>query len=146
MIVPDEMIEMTMKCVESSSLHANTFSQNVMDRFLDMIDLDVYLGRIRKEYERKSNLMLDLLDDHMSPELRWNRPNGGMFIFVRTKEGTDAMRLYEAALKRKLVVMPGHPFHINGGENTIRLNFATANDEEIKEGVNRFAKAYSDAF
>jgi 2-aminoadipate transaminase len=146
MIVPDEMVDITMKCVESSSLHANTFSQNVMCRYLEMTDLDAYLGRIRKEYERKSILMLDLLDDHMPPELRWNTPSGGMFIWLRTKEGTDAMRLFDSALKKKLVVMPGRPFHINGGGNTIRLNFATAADEEIKEGVKRLASAYADAF
>jgi len=146
MIVPDEMEEMAMKCVESSSLHANSFSQNVMDAYLRITDIDAYLRRIRKEYQRKSVLMLDLLKDHLPPELRWNTPNGGMFIWLRTKEGTDAMRLYESALKKKLVLMPGRPFHINGGVNTIRLNFATAGDEEIKEGVRRLASAYRGLF
>jgi len=146
MIVPDEMVEMTMKCVESSSLHANSFSQNVMDRFLEDLDMDAYLGRLRKEYKRKSKLMLDLLKDRMPPEVQWNTPSGGMFIWLRTKEGTDAMKLFDSALKKKLVVMPGRPFHINGGMNTIRLNFATAGDEEIKEGVKRLASAYRGLF
>jgi len=146
MIVPDEMIEMTMKCIESSSLHANSFSQNIMDRFLENLDFDAYIGKLRKEYKRKCALMLDLLDDHLPSELKWNRPNGGMFIWLRTPKGTDAMKLFDAALKNKLVVMPGKPFHVNGGENTIRLNFATADDEEIKEGVRRLAKAYDGLF
>ena len=146
MIVPDEMIDVTMKCVESSCLHANTLSQNVMDRFLDSIDLDSYLKRIRSEYKRKRDIMLDLLDDHLPSELEWNRPDGGMFIWLRMKEHDDAMKLYESALKEKLVVMPGRPFHINGGDNTIRLNFATAGEEEIKEGVKRLAKAYEGLF
>jgi len=142
MIVPDEMIDTTMKCVESSCLHANPLSQNVMDRFLSSIDLDSYLGRIRNEYKRKRDIMLDLLKDNLPSELEWNTPDGGMFIWLRMKEGADAMKLFESALRMKLVVMPGRPFHINGGGNTIRLNFATAGDEEIKEGVARLAKAY----
>jgi len=146
MIVPDEMVDITMKCIESSSLHANSFSQNVMDRFLGDIDLDAYLRPIRQEYKRKRDLMLDLLDDHLPSELEWNRPDGGMFIWLRMKKGSDAMKLYESALRRKLVVMPGRPFHINGGENTIRLNFATAGEEEIKESMKRLAKAYEDPF
>ncbi|MDR2866157.1 MAG: PLP-dependent aminotransferase family protein [Methanomassiliicoccaceae archaeon] len=146
MIVPDDMIEMTMKCIESSLLHANTFSQAVMNKYLEMFDLDAHLRRIRKEYKRKCGLMLDLLDDHLPSELIWNRPNGGMFIWLRTKEGTDAMKLYDSALKNKLVVMPGRPFHIDGGMNTIRLNYATADDEDIKEGVGRLAKAYEGLF
>jgi 2-aminoadipate transaminase len=146
LIVPDEMIGMTMKCIESSSLHANSFSQCVMNRFLDNLDFETYIGKLRREYKRKRDLMLDLLDDHLPSELKWNRPSGGMFIWLRTKEGTDAMRFFDAALKNKLVVMPGRPFHVNGGENTIRLNFATAGDEEIKEGVKRLAKAYDGLF
>ena len=142
MIVPDEMTEMAMKCVESSSLHANSFSQNVMNCFLERTDMDSYLGKIRTEYKRKSSLMLDLMNDHLPSDLRWNTPSGGMFILLRTKDGTNAMRLYESALRKKLVVMPGRPFHINGGENTIRLNYATADDEEIKEGIRRLASAY----
>jgi 2-aminoadipate transaminase len=69
-----------------------------------------------------------------------------MFIWLRTPEGTDAMKLFDSALKQKLVVMPGKPFHVNGGDNTIRLNFATANDNEIREGVKRLAKAYKGLF
>jgi 2-aminoadipate transaminase len=146
MIVPDEMTDMTMKCVESSSLHANTFSQHVMDRFLEQNDIDAYLRVQRREYKRKCKLMLDLLDEKIPPGAEWNTPSGGMFIWMRLKEGTDAMRLYDSALKHKLVVMPGRPFHINGGMNTIRLNFATACDREIEEGVGRLASAYADAF
>ncbi|MCL2786778.1 MAG: PLP-dependent aminotransferase family protein [Methanomassiliicoccaceae archaeon] len=146
MIVPDGMTDTATKFIESSSLHANTFSQNVMNRYLETTDIDAYLNRIRKEYKRKSRLMLDLLNDHLPSELRWNEPNGGMFIWLRTPEGTDAMQLYEAALRKKLVVMPGRPFHITGGASTIRLNFATAGDEEIKEGVGRLASAYEGLF
>ena len=146
MIVPDEMRDITTKFIESSSLHANTFSQNIMNRYLEMNDLDAYLRRIRNEYKRKSRLMLDLMEDHLSPELSWNEPNGGMFILLRLKEGYDAMELFNSALKKKLVVMPGRPFHISGGENTIRLNFATADDENIKEGVRRLADAYQGLF
>ncbi|MCL2607634.1 MAG: PLP-dependent aminotransferase family protein [Methanomassiliicoccaceae archaeon] len=146
MIVPDEMTDITMKCIESSSLHANTFSQHIMNRFLEQTDLDAYLKELRKEYKRKCMLMLDLLGDHLPSELEWNTPNGGMFIWLKLKEGADAMRLFESALNKKLVIMPGRPFHINGGGNTIRLNFATADDEEMKEGVRRLSAAYGGLF
>ena len=144
-IVPDELILYVKKAMEASCLHANTFSQAVMDRFLENNDLSKYLVPIRQEYQRKCSLMLDLLDDHI-PGGRWNRPEGGMFIWFRTPEGTDAMKLFDAALKEKVVVMPGRPFHVRGGENTIRLNFATASDEEMKEGMRRLARAYSSLF
>jgi len=145
MIVPDELVPYVKRSMEASCLHANTFSQAVMDRFLENNDLSRYLIPIRKEYRRKCGLMLDLLADHIHGG-RWNRPEGGMFIWFRTPKGTDAMRFFDAALKEKAVIMPGKPFHVRGGENTIRLNFATASDEEMKEGMGRLARAYSSVF
>lgn len=145
MIVPDEMKDAVRTSMEASCLHANSFSQAVMNRFLERNDLSEYLRPIRAEYKRKRDLMLDLLDDS-GMDARWNVPEGGMFIWFRTPEGTDAMRLFDECLKRKLVIMPGRPFHVRGGENTIRLNFATSSDEEIKTGVGTLGKAFSDLF
>jgi len=145
MIVPDELVPFVKRSLEASCLHANTFSQAVMDRFLENNDLSKYLIPIRREYQRKCRLMLDLLKDSI-PQGRWNEPEGGMFIWFRTPDGTDAMRLYEAALKEKVVIMPGRPFHVRGGGNTIRLNYATASDEEMKEGMGRLARAFSSVF
>ena len=144
MIVPDEMTDEVRTSLEAACLHANSFSQAVLNRFLEKNDLDAYLRPIRKEYERKCRLMLDLMNDHLPSDLEWNEPDGGMFIWMRTPEGTDAMRLFEASLKRKLVIMPGRPFHVRGGENTIRLNYATASDKEMKEGMEKLAKACAD--
>ena len=67
--------------------------------------------------------------------MRWNEPDGGMYVWLRTPDGTDAMRLFETLIENHLVVMPGKPFHVRGGENTIRLNFATPSEEKIAEGT-----------
>lgn len=146
MIVPDEMLDQTRTSMEASCLHANTFSQAIMNRFLEKNDLTTYLKPIRSEYRRKRDLMLDLLADNMPGGASWNTPEGGMFIWFKTPGGTDSMKLFDACLKRKLVIMPGRPFHVSGGENTIRLNYATASDEEMKEGMRNMAKAWADAF
>lgn len=146
MIVPDWMIPQCKISIESGCLHSGLFAQKVVDRYLDNNDYDAYLKPIRAEYKRKKNLFLDLMSDDLPDTMRWNDPTGGMFIWLRTPDGTDAMRLYEEALKHKLVIMPGHPFHVNGGENTIRLNFATADDEQIKEGMGILAASCRETF
>lgn len=146
MVVPDWLIEQTKVSLEAGCLHAGSFSQRIMDRFLENHDLNAYLKPIRAEYKRKKNVFLELMEDHLPDDLRWNDPNGGMFIWLRTPDGTDATRLYEESLKNKLVIMPGHPFHVRGGENTIRLNFATASDEDMERGISILAKSYKSVF
>jgi 2-aminoadipate transaminase len=42
-------------------------------------------------------------------------------------------------------VLPGLPFYTNGGEtNTIRMNFSTASEEQIQEGMERHARVMED--
>ena len=146
MIVPDELKEPIRKSLEASSLHANTFSQAIMNRFLELNNLSEYLKPIQREYGRKCKLMLDLLNDTFKDGPSWNEPDGGMFIWFKTLNGTDATKLFESALKQKVVIMPGKPFHVRGGENTIRLNYATASDEDMKEGIERLRTAYRGIF
>ena len=44
------------------------------------------------------------------------------------------------------MVMPGHPFHVRGGANTIRLNFATPSDEQIADGMRVLGAACRDLY
>lgn len=146
MVVPDWLLPKATQFLEAFCLQAGSFTQRVMDRFLADNDLDTYLGPIRAEYLRKKELFSDLMEDMLPESFSWNDPDGGMFIWLRTPEGTDAGRLVDSALEKKVVLMPGKPFHVRGGDNTVRLNFATASDEDMKEGMRRLSRAASDAF
>ena len=135
MVVPDWMVAKAGRSLEACCLQSNTFCQRVIDRFLQDNDYDAYLQGLRRGYARKKKVFLDAMDDNLPDTVSWNDPDGGMFVWLRTPEGTDAMRLYERLLEGKLVVMPGRPFHVRGGANTIRLNFATPTDEQIAAGM-----------
>ena len=135
MVVPDWMVAKAGRSLEACCLQSNTFCQRVIDRFLQDNDYDAYLQGLRRGYARKKKVFLDAMEDNLPDTVSWNDPDGGMFVWLRTPEGTDAMRLYERLLEGKLVVMPGKPFHVRGGANTIRLNFATPTDEQIAAGM-----------
>ena len=135
MVVPDWMVAKAGRSLEACCLQSNTFCQRVIDRFLRDNDYDAYLQGLRRGYARKKKVFLDAMEDNLPDTVSWNDPDGGMFVWLRTPEGTDAMRLYERLLEGKLVVMPGKPFHVRGGANTIRLNFATPTDEQIAAGM-----------
>ena len=135
MVVPDWMVAKAGRSLEACCLQSNTFCQRVIDRFLQDNDYDASLQGLRRGYARKKKVFLDAMEDNLPDTVSWNDPDGGMFVWLRTPEGTDAMRLYERLLEGKLVVMPGRPFHVRGGANTIRLNFATPTDEQIAAGM-----------
>ncbi len=135
MAVPDSMVSTVSTFVEAGCLHSGSLSQCILDRFLEHNDLDDFLVPVRAEYKRKKQLFLDLMEEHIPEEMSWNDPKGGMFVWLKAPEGFDAMKIYQSAMEKGLVIMPGKPFHVRGGENTIRLNYATAGDEDIKKGM-----------
>ena len=135
MVAPEWMHSRASRSMEAASLQSNTFCQRVIDRFLANNDYDVYLEKVRKGYRQKRDIFLNAMEDCLPDSVSWNHPDGGMFVWLMTPEGTDAMKLHTACIERGLVVMPGQPFHVRGGENTIRLNYATPDEDAINKGM-----------
>ncbi|WP_038039987.1 2-aminoadipate transaminase [Thermus tengchongensis] len=100
------------------------------------------LENIRATYRAKAGAMLAALDREMPKEVRYTRPQGGMFVWVELPEGLSAEALFQQAIAENVAFVPGGPFFAGGGgENTLRLSYATMGPEGIVEGVRRLAKA-----
>ncbi|MBR4504220.1 MAG: PLP-dependent aminotransferase family protein [Candidatus Methanomethylophilaceae archaeon] len=141
MVVPEWMRSQAGKSLEAMSLQSGSFCQKVVDRFLQEHDYDGYLRNLRKAYRAKKEFFLDAMEDELPGYMEWNDPQGGMFVWLKSPEGTEAMRIFDAALNRKLVVMPGKPFHVRGGDNALRLNFATPSEDQIRIGMKALGEA-----
>ncbi|TFU26803.1 2-aminoadipate transaminase [Thermus tengchongensis] len=100
------------------------------------------LEKIRATYRAKAGAMLEALAREMPKEVRYTRPQGGMFVWMELPEGLSAEALFQQAIAENVAFVPGGPFFAGGGgENTLRLSYATMGPEGIVEGVRRLAKA-----
>jgi 2-aminoadipate transaminase len=53
----------------------------------------------------------------------------------------DTVELLKLAVKEKVAFVPGRPFYpINGGHNTMRLNFSYGTNAMIVEGIARLGR------
>jgi DNA-binding transcriptional MocR family regulator len=75
------------------------------------------------------------------PDLRVNRPSGGLHLWVRLPDGTDDTALAEAALRAGVLVSAGRPFFpAEASAPHLRISYGTAASEaELMEGVRRLA-------
>ncbi|TDC71193.1 PLP-dependent aminotransferase family protein [Actinomadura sp. GC306] len=75
------------------------------------------------------------------PELRVNRPSGGLHLWARLPDGTDDTALAEAALRAGVLVSAGRPFFpAEASAPHLRISYGTAASEaELVEGVRRLA-------
>ncbi|HEU5024340.1 MAG TPA: PLP-dependent aminotransferase family protein, partial [Spirillospora sp.] len=75
------------------------------------------------------------------PELRTNRPAGGLHLWARLPDGLDDVAVAEAALRAGVLVSAGRPFFpAEAPAPFLRLSYGSAASEaELAEGVRRLA-------
>ena len=141
MVVTDDALrDVAVRAKQAADLHTSTFTQQVMARYLADNDISRHIGRICRRYGDQCAVMCDALDGAMPEGLRYDRPEGGMFVWIELPKGYRAMDLFDQAIAAKVAFVPGTPFYVDGtGENTLRLNFSNSDPKRIREGVDRLA-------
>ncbi|HBY08433.1 MAG TPA: aminotransferase [Chloroflexi bacterium] len=142
---PAEVIRKFVQGKQGADLHSPTINQFVAYQASKDGFLDQYIEKIRAIYGERRLVMLAALKEYFPAGMKWTRPEGGMFLWVTLPEGTDAAKILQKAIQRKVAFVPGGPFHPNGGgENTMRLNFSNATPEMIREGISRLGQVLQD--
>ncbi len=140
LLAPEPVLQQFNVAKQAADLHSNYLCQVVMHRYLSGFDLDAHVRRVAAIYGERCRVMCDLLDDRFTAGVTHTTPEGGMFLMAFLPEQISAMRVFEEGVRRKVAVLPGVPFYVNGGgDHCIRLNFSRSKEEEIMEGMERLA-------
>ncbi|MER3555244.1 MAG: 2-aminoadipate aminotransferase [Meiothermus sp.] len=140
-IAPKVVTRKLVQAKQGTDLHTPSFNQMLVYE-VAKAGLGPQIERIRAKYEKNRNIMHEALTANMPPAIRWNRPEGGMFLWLRLPEGMAATELFKRSIEQKVAFVPGDPFHANGGgENTLRLSFSQAGEAQIREGIARLGQA-----
>ncbi len=76
----------------------------------------------------------------------WNRPDGGMFLWLRLPEGMSALQLLPRAVERNVAFVPGAAFYADQPDDrTLRLSFVTASQGQIRTAIAALAAAIREA-
>jgi 2-aminoadipate transaminase len=139
-VAPPEVIRKMVMTKQGADLHTATFNQMVAYEVAKGGFLDEHVKIIRATYKERRDVMLEMMDELFPPEVRYTRPQGGMFLWGIMPEGMDAAEVFKVAVQKKVAFVPGAAFHANGGgDNTMRLNFSFSSPDTIREGVTRLS-------
>jgi 2-aminoadipate transaminase len=145
-IAPEEVISKLIQAKQGADLHTSTFNQIIAHEVSQHDFLDSHIERIREVYSKRRNIMLEMIDEFFPQEAQFTRPQGGLFLWGSFPEWINTTELLPIAVEKKVAYVPGSPFFPNGGgENTLRLNFSNASDEEIMKGMNRLGEVFKTA-
>ncbi|WP_309102027.1 PLP-dependent aminotransferase family protein [Microbacterium sp.] len=127
---------------QAGDLHTSTVDQAAAAHYLESGRGEPALERIRQEYGRRRDAMLDALPAALPAGSRWNRPDGGMFIWARLPGGADATDLLTTALAHDVAFVPGAPFFAGTPDRrALRLSFTTYAPDRIRDGLSRLGTA-----
>lgn len=148
-VVPQELIEPLSIVKESADIDTATFTQRLVNAYLESDQLPAHLAGLREQYNARRETMARALADYFPDEARWNVPASGFFFWVEFPSQVDLDKLFKIAIEREQVAfIPGCAFGVNGaGRQTqsMRLNFSNSTPALIEEGIARLAKVLKES-
>lgn len=146
LIANPELLSKAVMCKQFSDAHTSTFAQATAAQYLQAGHMPATLAKVRKVYAARAQTMMDALRSELGNAVQFTAPQGGLFLWVRlTGNGgqlADANVLAKKGIEQGVAFVPGAPFFSQHPDvATLRLSFATADEDKIREGVARLAQA-----
>lgn len=128
---------------QAADVHTNSLAQAIVNAYISEGLLLPAIARAIPVYREKRDVMLAALGREMPDSFAFTRPDGGLFVWGEFSDGTSAVAKFRAAVENKVAFVSGTDFFADGsGENTMRLNFSNATEEQIELGVKRLAEVF----
>ncbi len=145
-VAAEPMIEKLVQAKQSADLHTSTIDQFLAYEVARDGFLEEHIPVICNVYRERRDVMLAAMERYFPPEVKWTRPEGGLFLMVTMPEYIDSVELLGEAVEHKVAFVPGTDFHVDGtGHNTMRLNFSNSGPDMIEEGIRRLGSLMKDA-
>lgn len=138
-----DFIERYVMIKQAMDLHTSNLSQREINKFMELYDLDAHIEVIKKVYKNRRDLAISQLKINLGEQIEFTVPEGGLFTWITLPEGMKSRELLERCIQKSVAFVPGDAFFPNGGgENTFRMNFSNATEEQLIEGIKRLSEAY----
>jgi 2-aminoadipate transaminase len=142
LVLPEPLAARVERLATSTYISPALFSQATVYEFLRRGAFTRNIALVRSLLRARRDALLEGLDRHLAGAgARWNRPEGGYFLWLELPDGVDSTRLLEAA--DGVTFVPGRDFFPRGGggHSAARLAFSFASPAALAEAAARLAGA-----
>jgi DNA-binding transcriptional MocR family regulator len=142
MTVPAELMKHVLLAKQINDTHTSAISQMVAFHFLNAGSLEPALSRARHFYAKQSIVMQRAINLELADfDIVTTPPKGGMFQWINLPN-VDVHALLARSIEQGVAFVPGPHFFVDrSGFSALRLSFASANVDQIEEGIRRLARA-----
>jgi 2-aminoadipate transaminase len=137
---PGEEIAKLAKRANETYISPNMLAEAIVLELCRSGALDRNIEFVRGALRDRRDALVEALREQI-PEAEFVVPEGGYFLWLDLAAGTDTTALLAEAKAEAVGFVAGPDFMIDGGENSLRLSFASVPPDRIPEGVARIARA-----
>lgn len=122
---------------QATDVHTATLNQALVDVYLRRGLLYKTVNAVKPIYKEKKDAMIAAMERYFPKEIKFTRPEGGLFIWCEGAKTLDmASELMNVVKEKKVAYVAGDAFFADGsGKNTFRLNYSNASFEQIEKGI-----------
>ena len=137
-----DIIDRVVVVKQVNDVHTTLLTQMMVTEFINNNDFNAQVEKGCKLYKEKCELMLKTMDETFPEGVKYTRPDGGIFLWCTLPEGYDTGVIFEKALEKGVAFVPGRTCNIDidAPSNCFRLNYSTASNEKIVEGIKILAE------
>lgn len=117
---------------------ASSISQAIVADWLDTGAYDDYLITLRQALRERRDLVLEMLELHFKDLCTWEKPAGGLYIWLKLNKTIQMSQLFKNALDEKILLNPGEIYDYEKSQY-LRLSYAYATKEELTSALPRLA-------
>ena len=142
LVAPTEFVTKMTPIKQAIDTNTSALTQSLIYHFCKRGLLDGQITKINAAYKRKRDIMFATFDRYMPSEVEWTSPDGGMFAWLSLPPRLDASDIFLKAIDAKVAVVPGagfYPNEANAPSNEMRINWVSANEEQIQVGMRTLA-------
>ena len=134
--MPARLTHRLLQVKQLTDISTSGLTQRVFDLYLRQGIWQKHIAALRRSYSTQFDFLCQQAARTLPPEIQWQRPCGGLSLWLRLPQTEDAAQFTAAARARGLLVTDGTDFFPRRTDrHHIRISFATLSLQQIEAGL-----------
>jgi 2-aminoadipate transaminase len=151
-VVPDSLLSTILRIKANHDFGSPHLLQKLMVEVLSGPHYESHLLTIRRRYLRKSRAMISAMKKFFPESYHWETPEGGLNAWVvlpRKRRTGLKSRIFKEALNQNVLYVPGSLCYAEDSSrlkpnHEMRVSFGSASEPDIREGIRRLGRVFSE--
>ncbi|MEB6550812.1 PLP-dependent aminotransferase family protein [Heyndrickxia sporothermodurans] len=134
-VAPEPVIQRLADIKMQTDYGSSAFSQEIVAHWIATGLYESHILQLREQLKLRATFVEEILEQQFQHIATWEKSEGGFYIWLRFNEPIVNKALFLNLLKKNVLINPGYIYDTSDLHH-IRLSYAYASLEELKEGLN----------